>query len=180
MAHSAPDPAIHIDEPVRRGLELLMTRGVASFAVGLLAVVVTAVSADGLLHQVGHLALPGLLAFVVVARTVHVVLTRDAPPDDAVWRRVLGIARTETVMAAAVAAAVPAMWALGGIAILLRHTHHDAELGVVVGFWIPVGIILWGSATVAWLDDCRERLARAVRESERRFRTYWRNVGRAA
>lgn len=180
MASSAPDPAIDVDEPVRRGLELLMTRGVASFAIGVLAVVVTAVSAEGVLHQVGHLALPGLLVFVVVARTVHVALTRDAPADEGVWRRVFGIARTETLLAAVVAAAVPAMWALGGIAILLRHTHHDAELGVVVGFWIPVGIILWGSATVAWLEDCRERLARAVRESERRFRTYWRDVGRAA
>ena len=157
-----------------------MTRGLASFAVGLLAVIVTAVSADGLMHQVGHLALPGLLALVVVARAVHVVLTRDAPDGDGIWRRVHRIARTETLLAAAVAAAVPAMWALGGVAILVRHTHHDAELGVVVGFWIPVGVIIWGSATVAWLDDCRERLARAVRESERRFRTYWRDLGRAA
>jgi hypothetical protein len=173
-------PAAIVEEPVRRELELVMTRGVASFAIGLLAVLVTAVSSDGVLHQVGHLALPGLLVLVVVARLTHVALTRDGPDGEKTWKRVHEIARTETLLAGVVAAAVPVMWAMGGVAILARHTHHDAELGVVVGFWVPVGIILLGAATVAWLDDCRERLARAVREGERRFRTYWRDVGRPA
>lgn len=177
MAH--PNPAANVDEPVRRGLEMLMTRGVASFAVGLLAVVVTAVSAEGLIHQLAHLALPGLLVAVVVARIVHVLLTRDAPDGEAIWRRVHGMARTETQLAGAVAAAVPFIWALGGGAILVRHAAHMGDLGVVVGFWVPFGVVLWGAASVAWLDDCRERLARAVRESDRRFRAYWQDPGRA-
>lgn len=179
MAHSAPDPAAAVGEPVRRGLEILMSRGVASFAVGLLAVIVTAVSGAGLIHEFAHLALPGLLVAVVVARIVHVLLTRDAPDGDGIWRRVYAIARTETQLAGAVAAAVPVIWALGAAAILVRHAAHDAEIGVVVGFWIPFGLVLWGAASVAWLDDCRERLALAVRESDRRFRAYWQDPGRA-
>lgn len=177
MAESRPDPAATVDEPVRRGLEMVMTRGVAAFAVGLLAVLVTAISAEGPIHEFAHFALPMLLVAVVVARIAHVVLARDAPDGEGVWQRAHAIARTETQLAGVAAVAVPVMWAIGGGAILVRHAGHD--LDVVVGFWIPFGVVVWGAASVAWLDDCRERLALALRESDRRFRTYWRNPGRA-
>jgi hypothetical protein len=43
---------------------------------------------------------------------------------------------------------------------------------------VPQIVAAWLFATTAWLDSCRDELARAIGESERRFRSYWANVGR--
>jgi hypothetical protein len=42
--------------------------------------------------------------------------------------------------------------------------------------WLPVAATVWILATFAWHDFCRDRIAAALDESDRRYREYWRDV----
>ena len=170
---SATDPSAEVAAPVRLALEFLFLRGAASFAVAAAAVAVTAVAPSGDLHAIGHLALPAVLLFVVVARVVHVALSKSPYDGTGAWASAASIDPGETRLAVLVALAVPIAWGLGGLAILWHHTADRAGLAAVISVWLPFGAVLWLAATVAWAADCRERLARAHAESERRFRAYW-------
>ncbi len=167
------DPHAAVAAPVRHALEFLYLRGAAAFAVAAGAVAITAVAPSGELHVVGHLALPAVLLFVVVARIVHVAVRREPYDGTAAWARAAAIDPGETRLAVAVALVVPIAWLVGGLAILWHHTADRAGLAAVISVWLPFGAVLWLAATVAWAADCRERLARAHVESERRFRAYW-------
>jgi hypothetical protein len=79
----------------------------------------------------------------------------------------------ETLIAAAVAAVVPVAWFAGLAAVLLRQSAEPVALASAVMIWAPLGLFLWLGATLAWAEDCRERLALALAESDRRFRAYW-------
>jgi hypothetical protein len=176
--HAADDPGRAVAEPVHRALELLILRGAASFAVAILAVTVTLVELGEPAHTLGHLALPAVLAFVVVARGVHMRRHRHVPRD-ATWVRAHALERHETELAALVALAVPLAWLAGGAAILARHAADHASLSAVVGVWVPAGGALWALASIAWAGDCRERLSLALEESERRYRSYWQGIARS-
>lgn len=49
--------------------------------------------------------------------------------------------------------------------------------GAVALVWMVLGlppmVVAWILATSAWLDACRDDLARAEHEADLRFRTYW-------
>jgi hypothetical protein len=173
------DPRASVVEPVHRALEFLVLRGAASFAVAVLAVLVSVVRLEEPLREIGQLALPAVLAFVAAARLAHVVIRRPGPAD-AAWTRAHAIDRRETEFAAIVAVAVPLAWLVGGGAVLAHRASDQAGLAEVVGVWLPLGGGLWALATIAWAGDCRERLAVALAESERRFRSYWQSVGRSS
>ncbi len=173
------DPRGAVIEPIHRALELLVLRGAASFAVAVLAVVVTIVPVGEQAAALGHLALPGVLAFVVLARVIHVA-RHHAPSGEGSWGRTHAMDPHETEFAAAVAIAVPVAWLVGGGAVLARLALDEPGLASVVAAWVPLGGLLWVAATVAWAGDCRERLTLALIESDRRFRSYWQSVGRSA
>ncbi len=173
MAAQQPDPDLAVAAPVRGALEFLLMRGAASFAVAALAVVITVLAPTGDLHTVGHAALPAVLGFVVLARLAHVLLHREPYDGEHAWKRAAAIDPSETALAAAVAVIVPIAWLVGGAAVLAHHVADPASLATVVGVWAPAGGLLWFGATLAWAGDCRERLARALTESDRRFRSYW-------
>ena len=42
---------------------------------------------------------------------------------------------------------------------------------------MPVVAALWIVASFAWHDFCRDRIAAALDESDRRYRAYWKGVG---
>lgn len=181
MAQSSRDPRSDVDAPVVRALELIVVRGTASFAVAVLTVLGSVATDRGPLDAVGHLALPTLLVFVAAARAVHVFHARHDPvPEAGAWSRAAEVDPSNARFAAAIAVAVPAAWLIGGAAILLRHAVTRDELAAVVGIWGPLGAASWVLATLAWVGDCRERLARSLVESERRFRQYWAEVARPA
>ena len=55
----------------------------------------------------------------------------------------------------------------------------DLEVrGMWWAFGIPVLLGGWIVATNGWLDATRDELARALGESDRRFRAYWADPGR--
>jgi hypothetical protein len=173
MTSSTTDPSAEVVAPVRGALEFLLIRGAASFAVAALAVVITILAPQGDMHLLGHAALPGVLVFVVLARIVHVIVDRRPYEGSGAWARAAAIDHGETTLAATVAVVVPAAWLIGGAAILAHHAVDRSSLGTVLGVWAPIGGALWFGAALAWAGDCRERLARALAESDRRFRDYW-------
>lgn len=173
MSTASSDPAAAISQPVRGALEFVLLRGAASFAVAALAVVVTALPAGSGIYAFGHLALPGVLLFVVAARALHVLLPRAPFDGDRAWSRAAEVDRTETIFAAVTAVVVPVAWLVGGAAVLVHHASDAASSAAVLVVWAPAGALLWLGATIAWADDCRERLALALDESDRRFRAYW-------
>jgi hypothetical protein len=181
MTNPASDPSDEVLIPLDRTLDSLATRGIAWFAVGLLALVVSVASTEGVIHEVSHLSLPALLVAVVIWR---LVATRRGGhgefESEGAWTRARELRRRNTELAAVITGAVPIMWLVGGASILLRHAHDVADLAIIVGIWIPIGAFLWGAAAHSWLTDARECVARALRDSERRFRAYWQNIGRVA
>jgi hypothetical protein len=174
------DPHAAVTEPVRHALGWLVVRGVLSFAVAVTAVVVNVAAADGPLHLIGHVALPVVLGSVVLARIVHVALDREPWDGYDAWSRAAAVDRAETMMVALVAVVVPLGWIVGLGAILVHHLSQPAQLAEVLGVWAPAAGGLWAAATISWAGDCRERLARAVAESSRRFRAYWAGLRRSA
>lgn len=176
------DPNDEVLAPLDRALDSLVTRGIGAFAVGLLALVVTVASAEGAIHEIAHFALPALLLAVVIRRLARrrVADDDDGLVVDGAWGRAREARRWETRLAALVTGAVPVMWLVGGASILFRHASDVPSLALIVGVWIPLGAFLWGAAANSWLTAARERLARGLRDVDRRFRAYWQNIGRVA
>jgi hypothetical protein len=175
---SSPDPRQLVEAPVHRALDFLVVRGAASFAVGVLAVLVTVMAPEGMVHQLGHAALPGVLLFVVLARAFHAAAARGEWIGAGAWARAAEVNRPETQFAALVAVAVPVSWAAGLGAVLVRHASDPPAAAAILGVWLPLAAALWFLATIAWAGDCRERLARAHEAAEARFRAYWAGVSR--
>ena len=181
MTNPVSGPSDEVLEPLDRTLDSLATHGIAAFAVGLLALLVTVAATQGIVHDISHLALPGLLLGIIARRFVQ--QRRAADSDlvlDGAWSRAREARSRETVLAAIITGAVPIMWLVGGAAIFVRHAHDVVDVALIVGVFIPIGVGIWGVATSSWLAGARERLARALRDTDRRFRAYWQNIGRVA
>jgi len=178
VSHSSTVDPPGVTEPVVRALDTLIVAAVASFALSVMAVLATVLAADGAFHAVAHLSLPGLMGIVIVARCVHRLRRPAASRDDA-WTRAGAIDPSDTRLARVLSIAVPLAWLVGSVGILLRHgleLHgHTAGVGVL----LPLSAALWILATFAWTDACRDRVAAGIDESDRNFRAYWRDVGRA-
>jgi threonine/homoserine/homoserine lactone efflux protein len=178
MTNPALDPNDEVLAPLDRTLDSLVTRGMAAFAVGLLALVVTVAETDGLVHDVSHLALPALLAWAVVRRLRSHV---DADLEvEGAWARARAARRWETGLAAAITGSVPVMWLVGGASVVYRHANDVPSLAIIIGVVIPLGAFLWGAAAYSFVMDARDRVALGLRDSDRRFRIYWQNIGRVA
>jgi hypothetical protein len=178
MKNPALNPSDEVLAPLDRTLDSLVTRGMAAFAVGLLALVVTVAETDGLVHDISHLALPGLFVWSVVRRLRSRV---DADLEiERTWTRACQARRWETGLAALITGAVPVMWLVGGASVLFRHANDVPSLALIIAVIIPVGTFLWGAAAYSFVMEARDRVALGLRDSDRRFRTYWQNVGRVA
>jgi hypothetical protein len=173
---SAVDPG-GVTEPVARALDALIVGAAASFGLSVIAVFATAFAAEGQVHEIAHLSLPGLMGLVIVIRGVHLLRRHPEPRDDA-WNRVRAVSSFDSYLARVLSIAVPLAWLIGGGAILVRHAPAFHGLFVGLGFWLPLGAALWILATFAWMDACRDRIAAGLDESDLRFRDYWRDIGR--
>jgi hypothetical protein len=132
-------------------------------------------SPDGPLHEVAHFALVGVMGVVVLARAIH-VLRRGGAADEAAWVRARAIHGTDARLAQVLTVAVPLAWLVGGVTILVHHLEVLHGPALVMGVWLPVAAVVWTLATFAWHDFCRDRIAAALDESDRRYREYWREV----
>ena len=169
------DPARAVSQPVTRALDTLIIGAAASFALSVAAALTAVLSPDGPLHEVAHFALVGVMGFVVLARAIH-VLRRESAADEAAWVRAREVHRTDAHLAQVLTVAVPLAWLVGGVTILLHHIEVLHGPALVMGVWLPVAAVVWTLATFAWHDFCRDRIAAALDESDRRYREYWREV----
>jgi hypothetical protein len=175
--HSSTVEPAGVTEPVVRALDGLIVGAAASFGLSVIAVFATAFAVEGHVHAIAHLSLPGLMALVIVIRGVHLVRRHTEPRDDA-WTRARAVSSLDSRLAQVLSIAVPLAWLVGSGAILVRHEAAFRDLFVGGGFWLPLGAALWILATFAWKDACRDKIAAGLDESDRKFRDYWRDIGR--
>jgi hypothetical protein len=176
MSLPLPDRS-DVEAPIRNALAFLVARGTASFAVAVVALIPLGISLDGPVEALGHALLPAVLVLIVVARAIHLTFVRHRADGAGAWTRAYAAEPGETALAIVTAVAVPIAWAVGGSAILLRHVADPAPTpGAIAALFAPAFLVLWSFATIAWVGDCRERLALGLAESERRFREYWERV----
>jgi hypothetical protein len=95
------------------------------------------------------------------------------------WHSAREIDAADAMLALAVAGWVPV--ALAAALVVMTWPHLNDPNPALRGAWAVLGLppiaAAWILATNAWLLACREGIARAEAESQRRFRGYWANVG---
>lgn len=171
------DPVRAVAEPVARALNALILGATAAFALTVGAVLMAMFAPDGPIHEYGHLALPVLMAVVVAARGVHIIRRRRAPDPDA-WGLAQRLHGWDAVLARGLTVSVPLAWLVGAITVI---AHHESVLHPalpIMAAWLPMAATVWILASFAWYDFCRDRVAAALDESDRRYRTYWKDLGR--
>jgi len=177
VSHSSTVDPDGVTEPVVRALDGLIVGAAASFGLSVAAVFATAFAVDGHVHAIAHLSLPGLMGLVIVIRGIR-LLRRHTEPRDHAWSRARAVSSFDSQLARILSIAVPLAWLVGSGAILVRHAPALNDLLVGGGLWLPVGAALWILATFAWTDACRDKIAAGLDESDRKFRDYWRDIGR--
>jgi hypothetical protein len=117
------------------------------------------------------------MGLVIVVRGVRLLRRHTEPRHDA-WSRARAVSSFDSQLARILSIAVPLAWLIGSGAILVRHASALHDLLVGGGLWLPIGAALWILATFAWTDACRDKIAAGLDESDRKFRVYWRDIGR--
>ena len=173
------DPAQAVAEPVARALNALILGAAASFGLSVAAVLLAVVTPDGPIHEFGHFALPGVMAIVVLGRAVHVVRRRRAPDPNA-WGHAQRLHGWDAVLARGLTVSVPLAWLAGAITVIVHHESVLHPALPIMAAWLPIAATVWILATFAWYDFCRDRVAAALDESDRRYRTYWKDLGRTS
>jgi hypothetical protein len=177
------DPRTMVEAPVRRALTAMIGRGLVLILVMvvLAAVPVLAHPDVGVRDGIAMLAVAVLVAYIVLVRASR--FGRSHPSDDELegaWTRAKEIDRDEAALGLLVAGWVPVgvILALG----VLLWPHITDPNPALAAAWCVLGLppmaMAGMVATTTWLAACRDDLARAERESDSRFRTYWSNVGR--
>ena len=172
MNGAAPDTREFVDAPIRRALDAIVLSGTLLF--GLTTVMVFAAFVPEF-HPIGHVlvfVIPGgYLAWRVVAR----LLAAPIDPSGA-WSRAFAVDPGSARLAVLVVLAVPLGLFMAAGSLAIHHLGMPESAGFVYGVIGPAFILLWLAATAAWLDACRDRLARAALASEELFRSYWASI----
>jgi hypothetical protein len=178
------NPQHDVEAPVRRALLWLVVRGVVLVGVVLALVLAPRLPAlaplayiDAAVAIVVSLLLFGLAGAALVERRVL-----GRPSDEAragAWFRAREVEPADAMLALVVAGWVPVAL-LAGLVVLAWPNFTDPAAGTRAAWWAigtPALGAAWLVAVAAWLETIRDVLARAVGDSERRFRSYWANPG---
>jgi hypothetical protein len=169
------DPVRTVVEPVERALGVLIVGGLVSFVLSVGTVLTALFAPDGLVHEIAHVLLVGVMVVVVVARAVQIHWRRGEVDPDA-WRRARVVHPSDARLAELLIVSVPLAWLVGNGTILVHHVPALNGAALMIGVWLPMAAVLWTVATFAWHDICRDRIAGALDESDRRYRTYWQQI----
>lgn len=167
---------------MRHAMLALVTRGLFLVGAVLLAVLLPTVPPVAGLAGWAPIAvvviLFGYAAAVLVDRRLH-----GRPPEAiraAAWFKAREIDDADAMLALLVAGWVPV--ALLAALVVLAWPHLNDKDAATRGIWGAIGVptlaAAWLIAANTWLDATRDVLARAIVDSERRFRSYWANPGR--
>ena len=181
-AMSDTDPQQMVDAPVRRALLELVVRGIALVGVVLMLVLGPSVPSLAWTRDLATVLLVGVL-FGVAALVRLERHVRGRPSDTArasAWSRARAVDEGDAALGLLIAGWVPVALATALIVLVGPHfAEPDLEVrGMWWAFGIPVLLGGWIVATNGWLDATRDELARALGESDRRFRAYWADPGR--
>jgi hypothetical protein len=176
------DPRAEVEAPVRHGLVRIIARGLVLVGVTLAAALCPVVPT--LHHHADAIAVAVVAMLYLVALVAFVERKVRPPLDPAVragaWFKAREIDDDDAMLALVIAGWVPVALAAALVVMVWPHLN-DPNLQLR-GAWaviaVPQIVAAWLFATTAWLDSCRDEIARAIGESERRFRSYWANVGR--
>lgn len=172
---SSGDPAHVVAQPVERALGALILIGLTSFVLSILTVLLAHEPGAGPAHEGAHFALLVVMALVVVARAIQLI-RNGGRTDTRAWSRARELHRSDAAVARLLTLAVPVAWLVGSVSIVMHHVPALAVLAPFAGALAPLAATLWILATFAWYDLCTERIGRALEESDRRYREYWRNI----
>ena len=175
------DPQQIVDAPVRRALLELVVRGVALVAVVLMLVLGPSVPSLAWTRDLANVLLAALLFGVAgLVRLERHIRGRPSEPARAdAWARARAVDEGDAALGLLIAGWVPVALAAGLVVLVAPH-FADADLEVRGMWWafgIPVLLGGWIVATNGWLEASRDELARALGESDRRFRAYWADPG---
>jgi hypothetical protein len=177
------DPRSEVEAPVRGALLGVMGRGMALMgAMALLAL--WSVVARPIPEVRDALAYGGPLLLLGYALWVRARMRLRGQADEQArrlaWVRASRVDPHDAALGRMIAAWVPVGLLLTLGVLLWPHlTNPDwdvAEAWIVLG--LPPYALAWLVAATTWLVACRDDLARAQGEADRRFRGYWANVGR--
>lgn len=160
----------------------IVVRGLALVGLVLFVVLCPSVPMFRSLKNEVAFVVPSLLfGYWVIVMVERIV--RGRPPEEArstAWSRAREIDPADAGLALLVAGWVPV--ALLAALVVLAWPHLNDPDAATRGVWgaigVPALVVAWLFAANAWLEGSRDELARAIGESDRRFRTYWANVGR--
>ena len=172
---SSGDPAQVVAKPVERALGALILIGLVSFVLSILAVLLAHEPGAGPAHEGAHFALLIVMTVVVVVRALQLIRNGGRTDADA-WKRARELHRSDAAVAQALTLAVPLAWLGGSASIVMHHVPALVALAPFAGALAPLAATLWILAAFAWHDLCTERIGRALEESDRRYREYWRNI----
>lgn len=176
------DPRRSVEAPVRRAMVALVVRGVALVGAVLLLALLPTVPAFGWLRSVAVWAVPAVLfgyaVLVVVERRV-----RGRPEESlraTAWFRAREVDDADAMLALLIAGWVPVALLVGLVLLAWPglNDHDAATRGIWGAIGVPTLAAAWLIAANTWLEATRDELARALADADRRFRSYWANLGR--
>jgi hypothetical protein len=177
------DPRAEVEAPVRGALAGVMGRGIV--LVGVVALVASWPMSAADRMEVRAAA--AVLAFGVLAGyglwVRYASRAHGRPTDEEralAWERARDVDGDDAALGLLVAGWVPVALVLA-VGLLVWPSLRDPDpsrSSAWVVFGVPPLVVAWAFATGAWLDACRDDLARAAVEADRRLRHYWANVGR--
>ena len=175
------DPRRSVDAPIRGVLF-----GIVAFGIVIVGAVVFGAAAAVVpaLHDASDAAAVAVTGFLlVVGAAVHVTRWLREPLDEELRANAWYTARErypeDAMLALVVAGWVPVAVAVSLFVMLWAHLNdpNPALRGAWAVLGVPPIVAAWLFAATAWLDACRDAIARAIGESNRRFRRYWANLG---
>lgn len=172
------DPREVVEAPVIAALDGIILRAAIGFSsVAALATLPLLVRMDEAIHQAVHLALPvGWLAYAALTagRLAHRSMAIEGDP----WQLAREVDRGLARFARVVSAFMLIGWLASVVAVWVHH-HLSSRAAAMstLGTDVPLRLVVWSLAALAWSRWCRAWLARAENESGDRLREYWSRVG---
>jgi len=178
-AAASADPRAHLEAPIVAALNGIVRRGVIGFAlVAAVAALPLLVHLDDSVHFAAHVALPaGWVAYAIIS-VVLAYLRRQRVQGDP-WHAAAEADPSLTAFARMVTGFMIGGWLAAVVGVIVHH-HVSTTQDILRTLSVDLPVLLgaWGLASWAWTRAARRSLARAVADSEGRFRRYRDSVKR--
>jgi hypothetical protein len=172
------NPRARVDEPLRTALSHLVLESTVAFALAAIAVSCPAIFAlEGLPCDLLHLSGPLLLtAWVVASWCVRTFRRRPEIDAATAWEQARRADRTEANIAVAIAAVSTVAVGFAFTVTVQFYFDEPGMRATTITVMLPALIALYLAVIATGIHNTTDRLARAMTESDARFRAYWRGI----